>query len=167
MKSLSMNRNAWVIFALVALGSVSTGEAYQSSLPRLASSSCSRIPTSLSAKRRLWKPPTFGLLQKPATASSAPALTPLQQSTVTGEMTRPAGSLRRPSLRAPLARLNEMKRNILVKATDKVPSYSKLMKFCATTVVSTCSLEQKHRLGTQSYPFVSWILTPTSFEIFS
>ena len=136
MTSLRMNRNAWVIFALVVLSTVSTGNAYQSSLPSLATSS--RFSTSLSAKRRLWKPPSFGLLhsRKPATATSAPPLTPLRQSSVTGASPPTSGSMRRRvSLGAPLARLNEMKRNIFVKATDKVPSYSKLTKFCATTVI--------------------------------
>lgn len=135
MTSPRMNRNAWVIFALVALSTVSTGNAYQSSLPSLAHSS--RFSTSLSAKRRLWKPPSFGLLhsRKPATATSAPPLTPLQQSTVTGASPTSGSMRRRVSLGTPLARLNEMKRNIFVQATDKVPSYSKLAKFCATTVI--------------------------------
>lgn len=157
MTSLTMNRNAWVIFALVALGTVSTGDAYQSSLPRVSSVSTlsistrapplttptttSRVPTLLSAKRQsLWKPPSFGLLSnKAVTATSSslapPRLTPLQQSTATGEMASSSPTLRRPSLRAPLARLNEIKQNILVKKSQKVPTYSKLIKFCATTVL--------------------------------
>lgn len=142
MKSILSHRLAWAMFALVGLSTVSTGGALQTSLPAVpssssSSSSWSRVSTSLSAKRRLpWKAP-FGSRgnSKPATATSAPPLTPLQQSSISGELARHGTGLGRASFGGVLARLNQMKQNIFTRTSEKVPSYRTLLKFCGTTVL--------------------------------
>uniref|UniRef100_A0A7S3KZX6 Protein DETOXIFICATION n=1 Tax=Amphora coffeiformis TaxID=265554 RepID=A0A7S3KZX6_9STRA len=137
MKSPRSNDGYSWLMLLVALGTVSTCAAFQTSLP----GSSGRISTSLSAtttqkQRSPWKGPYGARNNKPAMVTSAPRLTPLQQSSsVSGGFAGQHGAPRRPLLGRPLARLNQMRQNIFAKTSEKVPSYSNLLKFCGTTVL--------------------------------
>ena len=124
-------RQALFWLALVAFGTISTKVKgfTNPSVPTTERTRQRLSETSLNAQRPFLK---FNLDRNPTNAASSVPLTSLQQSSVTGEV---VGTPTKERSLQRLQRLALLKNNLTTKASDKVPSYSKLFKFCATTVL--------------------------------
>ena len=141
-KSPRSNRHLWLMF-IVALGTVSTCRAFQassSSLPVVPSSRLSTSVSAISHRRSPWKGPFGSTNKKTSTARTAPPPpTQLQQASSVSDglagLGNGSATIRRALFNRPLKRINQMRQHIFTKTSEKVPSYTNLLKFCGTTVL--------------------------------